>query len=171
MSTTDSLSLRLKDIIRLCFWWKFQTNQFVKGFSHFVGLFLFPNASLLLDSYPTTWGGSFLSTHMEKKRESMCRLLIKRFFVKISKNLPSHFWHSSQPGSHTSVNAQIGLGLQKYYVWAISVSDFSPLNAFLLSILVTFPVCLILRGVLEQIVVNFTKFDVLKKGNLFSAVL
>ena len=60
-----------------------ETNSFVEGYSHFVGLFLFPNAWLLLGSYPTTWGGSFLSTHMEKKRESMCRLLIKRFLVKI----------------------------------------------------------------------------------------
>ena len=68
-----------------------ETNLFVEGYSHFVGLFLFPNASLLLGSYPTTWGGSFLSTHMVKKRESVCRLLIKRFLVKISENLPPHF--------------------------------------------------------------------------------
>ena len=33
-----------------------------------------------------------------------------------------------------------GLGMQKYYVLAISVSNFSRLNAFLLSILITFPV-------------------------------
>ena len=48
-----------------------ETNSFVEGYSHFVGLFLFPNASLLLGSYPTTWGGSFLSTHMEKN-EKVC---------------------------------------------------------------------------------------------------
>ena len=48
-----------------------ETNSFVEGYNHFVGLFLFPNASLVLGSYPTTWGGSFLSTHMEKN-EKVC---------------------------------------------------------------------------------------------------
>ena len=72
---------------------------------------------------------------------------MRRFLVKIGQNLIPHFWHSTQLGPHTSVNGLFGLGLQKYYVLAISVSNFSPLNAFLLSILITFPVCLILRGV------------------------
>ena len=75
ISTNSSSSLLLDDIMLLSFRWKFQmtdeTNLFVEGYSHFVGLFLFPNASLLLGSYPTTWGGSFLSTHMEKN-EKVC---------------------------------------------------------------------------------------------------
>ena len=83
-----------------------------------------------------------------KKLESLCRLLMKRFPVKISQKFPPHFWHSLQPGPSTFKNAQFDLGLRKYYVLAISVSNFSPLNAFLLSILITFPVRLILRGVL-----------------------
>ena len=125
-----------------------ETNQFVKGFRHFVGLFLISNGSLLLGSYVTTREWQFSPHSYGKKWESLCRLLRNRFLVKISQNLPPHFWHSTLPGPRTSVKGLFGLVLWKYYVWAISVSNFSPLNAFLLSILITFPVCLILRGVL-----------------------
>ena len=95
-------------------------------------------------------------TDASENWESLCRLLIKRFLVKISSNLPPLFWHSTQPRPHNSANALFGLGLRKYYVWAITVSNFSPVNAFLLSILVTFPVCLILRGVLCLFFIIFT---------------
>ena len=125
-----------------------ETNLFVKGFTHFVGLFLVPNASLLLGSYITTWEGQFSPHSYGKKWESLCRLLIKRFLVKISQNLPPPFWHGTQPGPHTSANALFGLGLRKYYVLAISVSNFITLSAFLLSIWIIFPVRLIMEGVL-----------------------
>ena len=127
-----------------------ETNLFVKGFTHFVGLFLVPNASLLLGSYITTWEGQFSPHSYGKKWESLCRLLIKRFLVKISQNLPPPFWHGTQPGPHTSANALFGLGLRKYYVLAISVSNFITLSAFLLSIWIIFPVRLIMEGVLEH---------------------
>ena len=91
-------------------WWKFQIDRWNQLNCHEIqslcGAIPYPLASLLLGSYPTTWGGCFLSTHMEKNEE-VCA--------------------------------------------AISVSNFSPLNAFLLSILITFPVRLILRGVLGKI--------------------
>ena len=44
-----------------------ETNLFVRGFTHFVGLFLVPNASLLLGSYITTWEGQF-SPHSYGKK-------------------------------------------------------------------------------------------------------
>ena len=113
-----------------------------------MGLFLVPNASLLLGSYITTWEGQFSPHSYGKKWESLCRLLIKRFLVKISQNLPPPFWHGTQPGPHTSANALFGLGLRKYYVLAISVSNFITLSAFLLSIWIIFPVRLIMEGVL-----------------------
>ena len=43
-----------------------ETNQFVKGFGHFLGLFLISNGSLLLSSYVTTRKWHFLPTHMGK---------------------------------------------------------------------------------------------------------
>ena len=116
-----------------------------------MGLFLVPNASLLLGSYITTWEGQFSPHSYGKKWESLCRLLIKKFLVKISQNLPPLFWHGTQPGPHTSANALFGLGLRKYYVLAISVSNFITLSAFLLSIRIIFPVRLIMEGVLEPL--------------------
>ena len=138
-----------------------ETNQFVKGFRHFVGLFLISNGSLLLGSYVTTREWQFSPHSYGKKWESLCRLLRNRFLVKISQNLPPHFWHSTLPGPRTSVKGLFGLVLWKYYVWAISVPNFSPLNAFLLSILITFPVCLIMRGVLSSSFISFPR-DVLR---------
>ena len=125
-----------------------ETNLFVMRFSYFVGLFLTPNVSLLLGSCATTREWQFSPHSYGKKWESLCCLLIKRFPVKIRQNSSPHFWHSTQPGPHKSANARFGLDLQKYYVWAISVSNFSPFDTFLLSILITFPVRLIMRGVL-----------------------
>ena len=125
-----------------------ETNLFVNGFRRFVTLFLNPNASLLVGSYLTTWEWQFLPHSCGKKWVSLCSLLIRQFLVKIGQNLLPHFWHSVQLRPHTSVNCTFGLGLRKYYVLATSVSNFSPLNAFLQSILISFPVRLILRGVL-----------------------
>ena len=71
-----------------------ETNLFVKGLNHFVGLFLNLNASLLLGSNITTREWQFSPHSCEKKRKfylNLCRLLMKRFFVKISQNLPPHF--------------------------------------------------------------------------------
>ena len=111
-------------------------------------LLLIPNASLLLGSYITTREWQFWPNPYGEKWESLRSLFIRRFLVKISQNLPCRLWHGTQPAPHTSANGLFGLGLSKYYVLAVSVSNFSPHNAFLLSILITFPVRLILRGVL-----------------------
>ena len=107
-----------------------ETNLFVKGIRHFVRLFLIPNASLYLGSYITNREWQFSPHSFGKIWESLCRLLMKRFLVKISQKLPPHFWHSTKPGPRTSKNAQLDLGLWKYYVLATSVSNLSPLNAF-----------------------------------------
>ena len=56
-----------------------------------------------------------------------------------------------QPGPHTSENALFGLGLRKYYVLALSMSNFITLSAFLLSIWMISPVRLIMEGVLGLI--------------------
>ena len=140
-----------------------ETNLFVNGFSHFAGLFLNPNASSLLGSYLTTREWQFLPHSYGKKWVSLCSLLFRQFLVKIGQNLLPHFWHSTQLGPHTSANGLFGLGLWKYYVLAIYVSNFSPLNAFLLSISIFFPVRLILRGVLIHLLLaaghRFCKFN------------
>ena len=152
MSTNDSWSLLLL-ISCYCIFdisskWTSETNLFVKGIRHFKRLFLIPNASLMLGSYITTKEWQFPPHSYGKKWKSLCCLVMKSFLVKIGQKLSPHFWHSTQPGPHTSVNGLFGLRLRKYYVLAISVSNFSSLNAFLLSILITSSVRLILRGVL-----------------------
>ena len=124
-----------------------ETNFFVKGFTHLAGLFLIPNTSGLLSSYITTWEGQFSPHSYGKEWESLCGLVIKKFLAKISQNLPPIFWHGMQPGPHTSENALFGLGLRKYYVLALSVSNLITLSAFLLPIWIIFPVCLIMEGV------------------------
>ena len=68
-----------------------ETNQFVKGFGHFLGLFLISNGSLLLSSYVTTREWQFSPHSYGKKCKSLCCLLRNRFLVKISQNLPPHF--------------------------------------------------------------------------------
>ena len=109
-----------------------------------MGLIFIPNASLLIGSYIRTREERF-SPHSGGKKENVYAISSwKRFLVKISQSLPSPFWHSTQPRPHTGTNALFGLGLRKYYVLAFSVSNFIPLSAFLLSILLIFPVRLIL---------------------------
>ena len=83
--------------------------------------------------------GSFLHTHMEK---------MKNFVRQNQSKSSTTFLTEHTTRATLNANALFGLGLQKYYVWAIAVSNFSPLNAFLRSILITFLVRLILRGVL-----------------------
>ena len=97
-----------------------ETNFFVKG--------------CCLVVYITTGEAQFSSHSYGGKWESSCRLLIKRFLVKISKNHLPLFWHCTQPGLHTTANALFGLGLRKYYILAIPVSNFITLSTSLLSI-------------------------------------
>ena len=137
MWTNGSFSLYLIDIMLMYFWWKFQFdrwNQLIcKGFTHLVWLFCIPNASLLLGSYEswttlllnptllkdeslwsyiTTREGRFSPHSYGKKWKSLWRLLLKRFLVKISQNLPPPVWHNTQSRPHTGANALFGLGLR-----------------------------------------------------------
>lgn len=100
---------------------------------------------------------SFLSGSNTRTRELMfscifhgeiegglCCLIIKNFHVKISQNLSLHFWHNLFQVPRTMPGIQLCPGLWKYYISAHSMSNFSPLNALFLSILIILPVRLIL---------------------------
>ena len=105
-------------------------------------------ALFLPGSYITTWEWQFSSISYGKKWGSLWRLLMKKLLVKISENLLPHFWHITVQRPHTWADTLLRFGLWKYYIWAVTVSNFSPLNEFLLSILIIFPVRLIMGGVL-----------------------
>ena len=82
---------------------------------------------------------------------NLCCLTIKNFHDKIGQNLSLHFWQNSSQGPFTFASSLFCTGLWKYYIWAPSVSNFSSLNAFFLSIFVIFLVRLIMWEVLALI--------------------
>ena len=77
------------------------------------------------------------------------------FHVKIRLNRLSDFCYITLPGPHRLACTPLGLGLWKYHIWVISVSNFKLQIAFLLSILINFPVRLIMSGVLFLIDVQW----------------
>ena len=82
------------------------------------------------------------------------------FRVKIRLNRLPDFCHITFPGPHRLACTPHGLGLWKYHIWVISVSNFKLQIAFLLSILINFPVRLIMSGVLVFLygVIEWTNF-------------
>ena len=76
-------------------WWKFQIDRWNQLNCHEIqslcGAIPYPLASLLLGSYITTWEWQFAPHSYGKKWDSLCRLLMKKFLVKISQNLPPDF--------------------------------------------------------------------------------
>ena len=89
------------------------------------------------------------SCHINGKfLRGICCLIIKSFLVKISQNLSLDFWLNPFREPRTFPGTQFCLDLQRYYILAPSVSNFSPVNALILSILIILPVRLIMWEVL-----------------------
>ena len=80
----------------------------------------------------------------------LCCPTIKNFLVKIRQNLSMDFWHNTFWEPRTFLSTQFCPSLQKYYILAPSVSNFSPVNALFLSILIILPVRLIMWEVLSS---------------------
>ena len=68
------------------------------------------------------------------------------------------FWQNPFTEPRTFPDAQFCPDLRKYYILAPSVSDFSPLNALFLSILIILPVRLIMWGVLAELTTTTVPF-------------
>ena len=104
--------------------------------------------SFLSVSDTIPWESMFSSLFYGKFLGCICCLIIKTFLVKIRQNLSLDFWHNTFWEPRTLPEAQFCPSLRKYYILAPSVSNFSPVNALFLSILIILPVRLIMWEVL-----------------------
>ena len=104
--------------------------------------------SILSVNDTRNWGLMFYCIFHGKIKGDLCYLIIQHFHVKNSQYLLLHFWHITFRKPRIFPGTKFCPGLWNYYVLALSVSNFSPLNALFLSILLIFPVCLIMWEVL-----------------------
>ena len=118
------------------------------GFFYFVGqsLTVFLRHNLIFVWKLCNNLGMAIFFHFVLKKIDVSSKKIAR--VKISQNCVPDFWHITVPGPYHWADTLLGLGFWEYYIWVISVSNFSLPNAFLVSILIISPVRLIMSGVL-----------------------
>ena len=113
-------------------------------------LYLVSVDSFLSVSDTRTWFFMFSCIFYSKIWGGLGYLIIINFHAKISQNLSLHFWHITFREPRIFPETKFCPGLWKYYILALSVSNFSPLNALFPSILNLFLVRLIMWEVLEE---------------------
>ena len=111
-------------------------------------LYLVSVDSFLSVSDTRTWDLMSSCIFAGKIKGNFYSLIINNSHVKISENLSLHFWHITFREPQIYLGSKFWPGLWMYYVLALSVLNFSPLNAIFLSILTIFSVRLIMWEVL-----------------------
>ena len=115
------------------------------------GLYFGNIDSFLSISATGTWALIYFMVNFE---EFYVLVLFKNLLVKISQNLLLDFWHKTFWEPRTFPGTQFCPGLRKYYILAPSVSNFSPVNALFLSILIILPVRLIMWEMLLPLLLS-----------------